>query len=210
MVVLKGSMVVLTIYSMKKIIAFILVCAGSLSGLQAQEPQQLPLELSVDKSVSGLQAGFLGIWLHNETRLSDAIALRAEIGFDTGIWGGDFYDDTIFLLAPVLTAEPRWYYNLKRRVKKSKRIDNNSGNFISLKTSYHPDWFVISSQTNVSLISDISVIPTWGIRRHIGAHLTYELGAGIGYRYIFAERAGFGQNDSEVAGNLHLRLGYTF
>lgn len=122
---------------------------------------------SVEKSTYGIQTGFLGIWAHNESKLTNSIALRTEIGFDSGIWGGDFYDGTGFLMTPVITLEPRLYYNLNKRVKKSRRIDGNSGNFISLKTSYHPDWFVISNTDNVSVISDISIVPTWGIRRNI-------------------------------------------
>ncbi|PKG42702.1 hypothetical protein [Psychroflexus sp. MES1-P1E] len=165
---------------------------------------------SVEKSTYGIQTGFLGIWLHNETKLSNSIALRSEIGFDSGIWGGDFYDGTGFLLTPVITLEPRLYYNLNKRVKKSRKIDGNSGNFISLKTSYHPDWFVISNTDNVSIVSDISIIPTWGIRRNIGKHFTYETGFGIGYRYTFAKQAGFLENKSEVEVNLDLRIGYRF
>lgn len=42
---------------------------------------------SVEKSVFCIQTGFLGIWLHNETKLTNQIALRSEIGFDSGIWG---------------------------------------------------------------------------------------------------------------------------
>lgn len=88
---------------------------------------------SVEKSIFGIQTGFLGIWAYNESKLSNQIALRSEIGFDSGIWGGGFYDKTGFLLTPVLTLEPRWYYNLNKRENKSKRIDGNSGNFISIK-----------------------------------------------------------------------------
>ncbi|KGL61727.1 hypothetical protein [Polaribacter sp. Hel1_85] len=165
---------------------------------------------SVEQSTYGIQTGFLGIWAHNETKLSNSIALRSEIGFDSGIWGGDFYDGTGFLLTPVITLEPRLYYNLNKRANKSRRIDGNSGNFISLKTSYHPDWFVISNTDNVSIISDISIIPTWGVRRNIGNYFTYETGIGIGYRYIFAKQAGFLKNESETTANLHLRIGYRF
>jgi hypothetical protein len=165
---------------------------------------------SVEKSTYGIQTGFLGIWVNNEIKLSNQIALRSEIGLDSGIWGGDFYDGTGFLLTPVITLEPRLYYNLNKRVSKSRRIDGNSGNFISLKTSYHPDWFVISNKDNVSAVSDISIIPTWGIRRNIGKHFTYETGIGIGYRYVFAKQAGFLENESEAAVNLHLRIGYSF
>ncbi len=46
----------------------------------------------VEKSVFGIQAGLFGIWAHNETKLTNQIALRSEIGFDSGIWGGDYYD----------------------------------------------------------------------------------------------------------------------
>src|SRR5690606_7369286 len=165
---------------------------------------------SVEKSTFGIQTGFLGIWVHNESKLSNQIALRSELGFDSGIWGGDFYDKTGFLLTPVITLEPRWYYNLNKRESKSKRVDGNSGNFISLKTSYHPDWFEISNYDNISIVSDISIIPTWGIRRNIGKHFNYETGIGIGYRYIFAKQAGYLENESEAAINLHLRIGYKF
>lgn len=165
---------------------------------------------SVEQSTFGIQTGLLGIWVHNEARLSSQITLRSEVGFDSGIWGGDFYEKTGFLLTPVITLEPRWYYNLNKRESKSKRIDGNSGNFIALKTSYHPDWFVISNYDDIQIISDISIIPTWGIRRHIGDHFTYETGIGIGYRYIFAKSAGYSEDESEAALNLHLRIGYRF
>ena len=165
---------------------------------------------SVEQSTFGFQTGFLGIWMHNEAALSDEIALRSEIGFDSGIWAGSLYDKTGFLLTPVLTLEPRWYYNLDKRLSKSKRIDGNSGNFISLKTSYHPDWFVISNYENLRVVSDISIVPTWGIRRHLGDHFTYEAGAGLGYRYVFAKEAGYSENESQAAINLLLRIGYRF
>ena len=165
---------------------------------------------SIEKSTYGIQTGFLGIWVHNESRLSNSIGLRTEIGFDSGIWGGDFYDKIGFLMTPVITIEPRWYYNLNKRENKSRRIDGNSGNFVSLKTSHHPDWFVISNTDNLNIISDISIIPTWGIRRNIGKHFTYETGIGIGYRYTFAKQAGFLENESETTLNLHLRIGYRF
>ena len=165
---------------------------------------------SVEQSVTGVQVGFLGVWLNNETKLSNSVALRAELGFDSTIWGGSYYKRTGFLLTPVLTLEPRWYYNLNKRVEKSKRIDGNSGNFFSLKTSYHPDWFLISNYENQQIVSDVSIVPTWGIRRNIGNHFNYETGIGVGYRYLFLKRDGFEENDHDAALNLHLRIGYKF
>lgn len=165
---------------------------------------------SVEQSVTGVQIGFLGVWLNNETKLSNSVALRAELGFDSAIWGGTYYKRTEFLLTPVLTIEPRWYYNLNKRLEKSKPINGNSGNFFSLKTSYHPDWFVISNNEDQKIVSDISIVPTWGIRRNIGSHFNYETGIGVGYRYLFLKRDGFEENDHDAALNLHLRIGYKF
>jgi hypothetical protein len=186
---------------MKYLLIVIFVCTTFLGNAQ---------KTNVEKSIFGVQTGLLGIWGFNEFGLSNNIALRSEIGFDSGIWGGTYYEKTGFIITPVVSIEPRLYYNLTKRVSKLKSISNNSGNFISLKTSFHPDWFVISNYENLNLISDVSIIPTWGIRRNIGKHFNYETGIGLGYRYFFAKKAGYAENDSEVAWNLHLRIGYSF
>ncbi len=165
---------------------------------------------SVEKSIFGVQTGFLGVWVHNEAKLTNEVALRSEIGFDSGIWGGSLYENTGFLMIPVITLEPRWYYNLAKRENQSKSIVHNSGNFFSLKTCYQPDWFIISNYSNVKIYSNISITPTWGIKRNLGSHFNYEAGLGVGYRYIFAEQADNLVNKSEPTVNLHLRIGYTF
>ena len=137
--------------------------------------------------------------------------MRIELGLDSGIIGNSIYDETNFLMTPVLTLEPKWYYNLNKRVANARDINNNSGNFFSIKLSYNPDWFVISSSKNIDLLKQFSIIPSWGIRRNLGKHFNYETGFGIGYRYIFNEHDGTKNNISnETAINLHLRIGYQF
>ncbi|WP_344712773.1 hypothetical protein [Winogradskyella damuponensis] len=165
---------------------------------------------SVEQSTYGIQTGILGIWVHNESKLSNQFVLRSELGLDTGIYGSDANDIDGFILTPTITLEPRWYYNLNKREEKSRRIDGNSGNFISIKTTYHPDWFIISNESNINFISDISIIPTWGLRRNLGSHFTYETGIGIGYIHYFKEDHVILVNESDVAVNLHLRIGYRF
>ncbi len=165
---------------------------------------------SVEKSTYGIQTGVLGIWAHREVKQSNQIALRMEVGMDAGFWGGSFYSKNGYLITPVIRLEPRWYYNLDKRVSKSRNISGNSGNFLTLQTSYHPNWFVISNYDNVEIADQISIIPTWGIKRNIRNHFTYETGIGIGYRYIFAKSVGYLKNEGEAALNLHLRIGYRF
>ena len=167
---------------------------------------------SVENSTFGIQTGVLGIWAYNEVKLSNTIALRTEIGFDAGIWETTFYDDydSPFLLTPVIVLEPRYYYNLKKRSENSKRIDGNSGNFFALKMGYHPDWFVLFNTDDAPVVSDFSIIPTWGIRRNIGKHFNYEAGLGAGFSHTFAKRAGYPEDKSELELNMHLRIGYRF
>jgi len=166
--------------------------------------------INVEKSIYEIQTGIFGIWFHNETRLSEEIALRSEVGLDSGIFGGSYYDGVGFLMIPVIALEPRWYYNLNRRYSKSRNTSGNSGNFISLKTSYNPNWFIISNYNNLTMVNQISIIPTWGIKRKIGRYFTYETGTGIGYRYSFSNNKTFLKNKGVASLNLHLRIGYVF
>jgi hypothetical protein len=187
---------------MKKILLTIAFC-----GLTIIAKSQ---NTSVEKSTYGIQTGFLGVWIHNESKLSNEFSLRIELGLNATIWGGSFYEKTGFALSPEIILEPRYYYNLNKRIKKSKRIDGNSGNFFSLKTSYRPNWFIISNVDNIRMVDNISIIPTWGIRRNIGQHFTYETGFGIGYRYYLPKKNDFFANKGEADVNLHLRIGYRF
>jgi len=164
---------------------------------------------SVEKSINQIQIGVLGTWISNETRLCNSITLKSEIGFDGGIEYTSFEgvsNGPLYFAAPVFSVSPRWYYNLQSRANKSKSVAGNSANFLSLETSFHPDWFVISNQSGSSIYNQVSIIPTWGLRRMIGNHFNYEVGAGIGYRHIFTPAFYFDVN--EAAFNLILRVGY--
>ena len=165
---------------------------------------------SVEKSIYGIQIGFIGIWAHNEVKLSNNFVLRSELGFESGNYGAGYHPERGYLISPALTLEPKWYYNLNKRSSKSKSISGNSGNFISLKSTYYPSVFVISTYDNRRVIKQISFIPTWGIRRNIGEHLNYETGLGVGYRYVYANSARLIEKEKEAAINLHLRIGYRF
>lgn len=176
--------------------------------------QNQPQTASVENSLFGVQTGFLGIWVHNETKLSNSIVLRSEIGLDAGIFGNSYsneHADIDYVFAPVLTVEPRWYYNLEKRLSKGKSIDNNNGNFWGLRISFNPDLFVISNIDEVSVPNQLFIIPKWGIKRGIGKHFTYEVGIGAGYHHLFKNNYQRVSNDDvEIAVDLHLRIGYTF
>lgn len=176
--------------------------------------------LGVEKTFYGIQTGLAGIWINNETRLSSSLALNSEIGIEHDFFVGDQYDGAGFILQPVLTLEPRYYYNIFKRHSDGKKTSKNSANYLSLKTSYHPDWFVVNLDDKITKTADLAIIPTWGMKRQIGDNFTYETAVGLGYRIVYLKPNYFNgnaQNVDDVSTNrnqyipyLHLRIGYIF
>jgi hypothetical protein len=160
---------------------------------------------SVEKSTFAIQTGFLGVWINNEAKLSNQIAMRTEFGMYTAIINEINSSSTGFIISPVITAEPRWYYNLDERVAKGKNISGNSGNFFSINISYMPNWFEISNIDISERVNGFSVTPTWGIKRNFGKNFNYETGIGVGYGRQIRELNGYWEG---VDINLHLRIGY--
>ena len=167
-------------------------------------------EASVEKSVIGVQIGYPGIWAYQEAKLGDRFSLRTEVGLFSGYVSSGVYGQAGLISVPEITLEPRWYYNLSKRSRASKRTAGNAGNFLALKLSYYPDWFIVSSLEHLTAVNHVAVIPKWGIRRSIGKHFDFEAGIGIGVRRVFFEHANSGNDKTVAAGDLHLRFGYHF
>jgi hypothetical protein len=165
-------------------------------------------EAGVEKSIFGVETGFLGFWMNNEIGLSKQFTLRSEIGLNAGILGRSTNERSNLLLTPEITFEPRWYYNLEKRKAKGKNISGNAGDYFAFKTSFQPNWVLFSQGEKVHPQSHLSIIPTWGMRRNIGKHFYIETAVGIGYRHYFGEND-FDWKD-KIAPNVHLRFGYKF
>jgi hypothetical protein len=74
---------------------------------------------------------------------------------------GDQYDGAGFILQPVLTLEPRYYYNLENRNSEEKTSKIVVIFFFKNKLS--SDWFVLNLDENITKTADLSIIPTWGL-----------------------------------------------
>lgn len=175
-------------------------------------------EASVEKSLWGIQIGISPLAIYNEAKLTNSIALRSELGFGFGWAGGYSGDSYQWAIIPIINIEPRYYYNLKKRVEKGKQIDGNSGNYLSLSFSYQPSVGITSKNTN--LVSSIYIIPMYGIRRNISKRFNYELAFGIGYNWIFKEytfvdystntKSTHHKTEHDIAYGVRLAIGYKF
>lgn len=181
-------------------------------------------EASVEKLLYGIQTGFWGVWGYNESRLHPKWVLRTELGlFDnSGTIEGLFF-------APLISLEPRWYFNLESRLANGKRIDGNSGTFLAFQLSLKPDFFSLPKREDAGSENlSVSFIPTIGTRKNIGKNFNFELGFGFGVGYFskgggsingflvdnteFNDSTGdttYGNDDFfGTAVNLHARIGY--
>lgn len=169
-------------------------------------------DVSVEKSIYGIQTGLVGVWFNNEVRLSNQIALRGEIGLELIAVGSASLenDETYYVIAPEISIEPRWYYNLAKRSAKGRNIKKNSGNIFSIRTLYFPDSFLISNSHDIDVANQIAIIPKWGIRRVYGNHFTFETGFGLGPTFAFGKHAENMSDKQDIFVDAHVRIGYTF
>ena len=183
---------------------FLLVCTFFTIVSSAQD------EASVEKSVFGIHTGLVGVWVNAEFKLASEFALRTEIGAELGTVTSEINDDIAFLLIPVLSVEPRWYYNLDKRARKGKRTAKNSANAFSVNLRYSPNQYFTTSDYNIDIPHQLAIVPSWGIRRVYGKHFTFETAIGVGPVVGFGEDSANVARTQDVFVDLRVRIGYTF
>ena len=189
--------------------ALLLSFAATISA-QEKTPSIEKSQASVEKSLFGVQTGLLGIWVYNELRISNTIALRSELGLETAVATREDSNDSYTFLTPEITLEPRLYYNLNKRKSKGKNISENSANYFSLRSSYYPDSFTIGNTGGYNFVPELNIVPCWGMKRNLGDHFNYELGGGVGYRKVFETASETNSNNADVVMHIHARIGYKF
>ncbi len=166
--------------------------------------QDAPLE----KTMFGLQTSLTGIWIFNESRLSNHFTLRTELGINTLLYTKNSNREFGFITNPELIVEPRWYYNFSKRQSESKNTKFNSANFIGLKVAYLSDQVIFSNYEDPSTFNSMGnsmlFIPKWVMRRSFGNRFFYELGGGVGYAHYFSNNSG------DVAIDIHVKIGLKF
>ena len=144
---------------------------------------------------------FIGGGYSYEHPLSNKIAINAELMM-TGGFGSNFIFGSYWIFAPVLRAEPRYYYNLTKRFEKTKNTKHNSADFLSLAFDYQLPISIGSE--NVESVSALTIAPMWGYKRTLFSLMIVEIAIGPGL--TFAEKS----LDVNPILKLDLKLGFAF
>lgn len=189
---------------------FTAVLCATVFAINAQETVSEQTKAGVEKSVFSVQTGLVGIWANNEFRLSNQFALRTEIGLELLSFDYAYTDETKYGAAPSISIEPKWYYNLEKRVRKGRNIAGNSGNAFSVRINYlSPNTFLISDIENYKGVDQLNIIPKWSIRRVYGKHFIFETGFGLGPVIPVGKYSKY-VDSGDIYVDLHARIGYCF
>ena len=126
-----------------------------------------------------LRVNFLNPAVELELPTGKKSTFSAAVGVG---YGGGYPDLTfnasgfIYIIAPFLDLQEKFFYNLAKRQNKGRETAHNSGNFISLRLITRGP----SLAENVDRTSEIDFAfgPTWGIQRKLNEnlHLLFDLG----------------------------------
>ncbi|WP_109829310.1 hypothetical protein [Reichenbachiella versicolor] len=155
-------------------------------------------EATIEKSITGINVGLSGLSLSQEKRFTPTFSLRLEAGTGYARMQGSN------VWYPYFAIQPRWYYNLEKRVSKTKNIRSNSGNFISTVVFYEPE--SVQKINNGTIRSGFIFLgPVWGMRRQVGKRFSFEFSLGAGWYRRFNE------DPENVFGQyIDLNFGYNF
>ncbi|MDR3286412.1 MAG: hypothetical protein LBT27_03100 [Prevotellaceae bacterium] len=189
---------------MKNIITLLLLCA-CFQQVQAQN-DDAAFEKSMVKTESThiVDVGWVGVGYTYEYAFAEHYTISGGAGITgyAGYTSSDFFGNYwTYAFHPYVSIEPRYYYNLQKRVRKGKSIDGNTGSFLAVQGSYI--FKPIKKHNVYGSVSTFAVAPYWGLRRIWWNHLLFEFRAGLAF--------GFNNyNDSNVGITLGIRLGYKF
>ena len=136
--------------------------------------------------------------LEIEKDVTNYISLLASAGVGIGYYSSYNLSERKngFIFPFQVELATRYYTNFNRRLGKGKSIANNSGNYIALSFAN-----VFETENDeVRVESSSALIGAYGIQRTDWKHFNLNFQTGLGYDLQL----------SEVAGQLILKLGYTF
>lgn len=118
---------------------------------------------SLFKTEKVLRVNFLNPGVEYELPTGYYSTFSAGLGVG---YGGSYPDlndggstGLVYMIAPFIDIQHKWFYNLEKRLEKDKAIVNNSGNFISARLLTRGN--SIADNINRTSDFDFAIMPTW-------------------------------------------------
>lgn len=125
--------------------------------------------------------------------------------FNHNVFTGETKD--FYILQPVLSVQPRYYYNLKKRENKNLKTTNNSANFLAFDIAYNSSLGNISNE-DVHYYDSFAFSPIWSIRRNISdSKFVYEAGIGLSLFYYLKSNT---NQRTDLSPKFNVGIGYVF
>jgi hypothetical protein len=110
-----------------------------------------------------------------ETKINTSFSVNTSANFNLNKYKGI---DSKYSLSEISVGfEPRFYYNLRKRIAKGKSANNLSGNYFSIGSYLNINEEIYISQLNTRFETTVkyprnyvSFVPKWGIQRRIFKH----------------------------------------
>ncbi|MCH5717255.1 hypothetical protein [Niabella hibiscisoli] len=112
------------------------------------------------------------------------VSRKSVITLEGGVAGGMSFSagsvsgtEFRYAIVPELGIGFRNYYNLDKRFKKGKKIDNNAANFIA--TDVFINGNPILSSGNITAREAVGLTAAWGMQRSLSSRINFEWQAGV-------------------------------
>lgn len=154
----------------RMIIGFVVLLSGHIVNAQ---------DASV-RSLSKIEAGLGGVGLGYEAKLSKRLTIDVAGGIGgvyvvkEGLIEYSVFRDDRWRTALYASVNPRFYYNLEKRVASEKDISNNSANYLGVK---------VKAAFGDKLFNAVLINGHWGLQRSLGKSKKWLINthAGVGY-----------------------------
>jgi hypothetical protein len=154
-----------------------IILMTSLSGLIHLSFGQTKSETKLS-SLAKFDVGLQGIGFTYEPKISDKIIIDLSGGAGGGYdisEGSITYD--VLKPAFYFSLAPKYFYNIQSRIKKGKKTQLNSGNYIGVRIKYVTPLDQKTALIRNSILTNVH----WGIQRSLGYHWLFNSHIGVGY-----------------------------
>lgn len=140
-----------------------------------------------------------GLRLDAEYKISPAFSLNASYWLRFSEASGLFRGDGVYFQGHQFRLEPRWYYNMPRRIREGRSANNLSGNYFGLELTQH------LRSNNSSFFNHRSAAVRFGVQRRLFRYGYFDMSYGIGVRHY--PQTVFYQERTELFADARLGVG---